>query len=189
MSSIKERSQRYSTLIVVFCIIVIVAVVYLNLPYLWIKRANKSIDNGDLETAAKMFTRVISYSTVNILGHVDDRAKGYYGRGKVYEKMGKYGSAVDDFDHFLELRSSPSDVYYHRGYSYLMLENYSMAALDFSRYLESDDNSFAAYYYRGYAHEMLDSTDKALENYLNACERGSPEGCNDYQRLLEEVED
>ena len=188
MASMNEKSRSYSTIVVSFCVIVILAMIYVNLPTLWIKKANKSIDNGDLDGALTMFTRVIKFSTVNIWGHEDDQVKGYYGRGKVYEKKKEYEKAIDDYSQYLKLRSSPAEVFYHRGYCYMMVENYSMAIMDFSRYVEVDDISFTAHYYRGYSHEKLDNTEKAMESYLKACERGSPEGCNDYQRLLKEVE-
>ena len=68
-----------------------------------------------------------------------------------------------------------------------MLENYTMAALDFSRCIEKDDTNFTAYFYRGYSHEMLENAEMALENYMKACERGSPEGCNEYHRLSAET--
>jgi tetratricopeptide (TPR) repeat protein len=152
-------------------------------------RANKSVEKGDLENAQKMFTRVITYSTVNILGHEDDKIKGYYGRGRVYERMKEYTKAIDDYDRYLDARTSPAEVFYHRGYCFLMLENYPMAAMDFSRCLEKDTTNFTAYYYRGYAHEKLESIDMALENYRKACEWGSVDGCNDHERLLKEKEE
>ena len=187
MASTNKRNWSYKTIVAFFCVLVMLAMVYINLPLLWIKKANRSIDNGDMDTALTMFTRVIKYSTVNIWGHEDDQIKGYYGRGRVYERMKEYNKAIDDYNQYLAARSSPAEVFYHRGYCYLMLEDYKMAALDFSRYIEEDDYSFTAYYYRGYAHEMLDNTEMALENYMKACERGSPEGCNDYHRLQKEL--
>ena len=188
MASIRERNRTYKIIVVAFCIIVMLTMIYMNLPLLWIKKANKSVDSGDLDTALTMFTRVIKYSAVSFWGHEEDQIKGYYGRGRVYERMKEYDRAIDDYDRYLEVRSSPAEVFYHRGYCYLMMENYSMAVMDFSRYVEKDDVGFAAYYYRGYAHEMLDNTEKALESYMKACERGSPEGCNDYHRLSKELE-
>ncbi|MBN1882384.1 MAG: tetratricopeptide repeat protein [Deltaproteobacteria bacterium] len=183
----KEKNRTYSIIVVSFCLIVMLTMVYVNLPLLWIKKANKSIENGDLNTALTMFSRVIKYSTVNIFGHEDDQAKGYYGRGRVYERMKEYGKAIDDYDQYLALRSSPAEVFYHRGYCYLMIEDYSTAVSDFSRCIEEDGTNSAAYYYQGFAHEKMESVEMALESYLKACERGSPEGCNDYNRLLKEV--
>jgi len=188
MVSMNEKKRTYTIIVVSFCIIVMLTMIYINLPLLWIKKANDSIDKGDLDTALVMFSRVITYSTVNILGHEDDRIKGYYGRGRVYERMEEYNKAIDDYDRYLAISSSPAEVFYHRGYCYLMIEDYSMAVSDFSRCIEEDNFCFAAFYYRGYAHEMLDDTETALDNYFKACERGSPEGCNEYQRLLKEVE-
>jgi len=187
MASANESKRSYKTIVVSFCVLVALFMLYLNLPILWIKKANTSIDNGDLDSALTMFTRVIKYSTVNIWGHEDDQIKGYYGRGKVYERMKEYNKAIYDYNEYLDVRSSPAEVFYHRGYCYLMLENYTMAAMDFSRCIENDDTNFTAYYYRGYAHEMLESTEMALENYMKACERGSPEGCNEYHRLSENL--
>lgn len=188
MVSMHERNRRYSIIVVSFCVLVVLIIIYINLPLLWIKKANKAVDNGDMDTALTMFTRVVKYGTMNILGHEDDQIKGYYGRGRVYERMKEYHKAIDDYSRYLELRSSPAEVFYHRGYCYMMVEDYSMAVSDFSRNIEMDDINFAAYYYRGYSLEMLDDTEKALESYLKACERGSPEGCNEYQRLMKEAE-
>jgi len=98
-------------------------------------------------------------------------------KGIMNTNLGKYETAVNDFNRALDM--DPEYVLAHngRGMAYLEMELYDEAVSDFETAIALDPGFSLAYFNRGEALYRSGDLDEALKDFATACELGYIEGC------------
>jgi tetratricopeptide (TPR) repeat protein len=92
----------------------------------------------------------------------------YYMRGVIYNAREKYERALDNFDHAIELKSSPNlyKFYLGRGVSHLNTMEYDLAISDFTSTIEINDTVAGAYHGRAMVNYELHDYSAAVTDFL-----------------------
>jgi len=100
-----------------------------------------------------------------------DRASILVNRGILYNHMGEYAAAVDDFEAALELFSNFPEAYINRGNAYFYTGQVEQAIADYNRAIERRSaKRHTAYYNRGLANENRQQLDRAFADFVRANE-------------------
>jgi tetratricopeptide (TPR) repeat protein len=98
-------------------------------------------------------------------------------KGIMNSNLGKYDTAVINFDRALEMDPEYVLAYNGRGMAYLALERYDEALSDFETAIALDPSFSLAYFNRGEAHYLSGDLDEALLDFETSCDMGYIEGC------------
>lgn len=79
-----------------------------------------------------------------------------------------YVSAIENFNHIIQVKPYLSEPYFFRGLAKLNLDDYEGAIQDFSQAIELNPNYFHAYMYRGIAYNGIKKFKEALRDYAEA---------------------
>ncbi|GAB4537170.1 MAG: hypothetical protein Kow0063_23550 [Anaerolineae bacterium] len=102
------------------------------------------------------------------------QASAYYGRGRLYEELGLFTEALDDYDYAITLEEDNQDLFFARVRVHRQSGNYVDALRDLSTILEMDSaHAPRAYMIRAEVYEELGENDQALEDYVAAIIAGS----------------
>ena len=88
--------------------------------------------------------------------------------GDTYVRAGRYGEALDSFDHCIALEPGSADAYYDRAAVYSDLGRYESAIGDYDKVLDLCPNSAAAYNNRGNAYAANHQLQEAVQDYEKA---------------------
>lgn len=81
-----------------------------------------------------------------------------------------YVSAIENFNHIIQVKPYLSEPYFFRGLAKLNLDDYEGAIQDFSQAIVLNPNYFHAYMYRGIANHRVKKFREALSDYAEAIE-------------------
>ncbi|MDD4004887.1 MAG: hypothetical protein PHW69_06745 [Elusimicrobiaceae bacterium] len=95
-------------------------------------------------------------------------AEAFYLHGQLSFKLGKYNSALADFNHAIEAGLEDANVYLARAITYRRLNLPEMSLRDFGRVVQMEPQNIDAYSNRGLAYFSILSDDKAIEDFSHA---------------------
>ena len=96
-------------------------------------------------------------------------ASAFYLLGRIYEVLGEYEQAVDNYTEAIRLDYEPLNwPYTGRGLSNVRLGRYGQALADYTRSIDLDPDFDVAWHGRGLAYFGLNEFEKAIENYNQA---------------------
>jgi len=98
-------------------------------------------------------------------------------KGIMNTNLGKYETAVNDFNRALEMDQEYILAYNGRGMAYLEMELYDEAVSDFETVISLDPGFSLAYFNRGVALYRSGDLNAALTDFEKSCELGYIEGC------------
>jgi tetratricopeptide (TPR) repeat protein len=100
-----------------------------------------------------------------------DRASVLVNRGILYNHMGEYAAALDDFEAALGLISNFPEAYINRGNAYFYTGQIERAIADYDRAIERRSRKrHTAYFNRGLANESLKEHEQAYADFVRANE-------------------
>ncbi len=100
-----------------------------------------------------------------------ERASILVNRGILYNHMGEYAAAFDDFDAALELISNFPEAYINRGNAYFYTGQVGRAIADYNRAIQRRSaKRHTAYFNRGLANESQKQHDQAFADFVRANE-------------------
>jgi tetratricopeptide (TPR) repeat protein len=99
------------------------------------------------------------------------RASILVNRGILYNHMGEYASAFDDFDAAIELIANFPEAYINRGNAYFYTGHVDLAIADYNRAIQRRSTKrHTAYFNRGLANESRKQHDQAFADFVRANE-------------------
>ena len=110
-------------------------------------------------------------------------ADAYGQRASIYDWLGQYKNALNDYDYALQLQPKNTQLLVNRGTTKGKSGDLQGAIADFNKALELDPQVAGAYENRGLAYFYLNQYDKALADYNKALSI-KPEGNTYYNRGL-----
>lgn len=114
------------------------------------------MERNDFKNAYYYLNRTINYSP--------NYYKGYYNRGLLNGKTGKYHEAINDFSTTIKL-TNYYKAYVGRGNSYLMLKDYSKAFADAEKANALNPNNHRILFLLANCYDDLNQLDKAMTYY------------------------
>jgi len=124
----------------------------------------------------------------------------YNNRGAIYNGLGNYRQAIEDFNRAIEIKPDLAMAYNDRGIVYKGLGNYRQAIEDYNRALEIKPDYAEAYNNRGIVYKGLGNYRQAIEDYNRALEikpdyaeaynnRGNAyDGLGNYKQAIEDYD-
>ncbi len=100
-----------------------------------------------------------------------DQPEYYYFRALLHLQKEKYGKAIEDFDHAIQLdmpKSSVYKVYLNRGMAHFYLQDFDLAEKDFDEVLAINSKSATAYHGKGMVKYELQEYDNAVLQFQKA---------------------
>ena len=96
---------------------------------------------------------IAEYTTC--IDYYPDKDTLYKNRGRVYGAIGDYNSALQDFDHALEL--NPSEALHHENKGLVLqhMKKYDLSIASFNQAILLDPESSGAYLNRGFSYAWL----------------------------------
>jgi len=139
------------------------------------------IGNPDADDCyrATMLPRMVAHSSIascNIALNTrrisrKGRASVLVNRGILYNHMGEYAAALDDFDAALALISNFPEAYINRGNAYFYTGQVDRAIADYNRAIQRKSTKrHTAYFNRGLANETRQRPDRAFADFVRANE-------------------
>lgn len=116
-------------------------------------------ERNDFKNAFFYLNKTINYSP--------NYYKGYYNRGLLNGKIGKYNDAINDFTKAINL-TSYYKAYVGRGNAYLMIKDYSKAFLDAEKADGLHENNARAKFLLANCYDDLNQIQKSVEYYNQA---------------------
>jgi tetratricopeptide (TPR) repeat protein len=118
---------------------------------------------------SRMYTDILTlYQTTIDLNPTCSMA--YNNRGIIYNDLGNYKQAIEDYGRAIEINPGFAEFYINRGVAYYFLGNYKQAIEDYGRAIEIKPGNAQAYNNRGNAHALLSNYKQAIEDYGRAIE-------------------
>ena len=118
---------------------------------------------------SRMYTDIMTlYQTTIDLNPTCSMA--YNNRGIIYNDLGNYKQAIEDYGRAIEINPGFAEFYINRGVAYYFLGNYKQAIEDYGRAIEIKPGNAQAYNNRGNAHARLGNYKQAIEDYGRAIE-------------------
>jgi tetratricopeptide (TPR) repeat protein len=142
----------------------------------WFDKGCKRYQEGDLEGAAKAYTKAITLNPEEI--------RSYFNRGIVYIQLDMHDEAIDDFNKVIALDPDYAEAYNNRAWAYLRKDMFDPAIQDCNKALVLDPTMATAYHTRGAAYRGKGLPEMAKLDFQKGCELGDINGCQDYERLL-----
>ena len=100
-----------------------------------------------------------------------ERASILVNRGILYNHMGEYDAALEDFDEALRLIADFPEAYINRGNAYFYTGQIGRAIADYNRAIQRKSaKRHTAYYNRGLVNESRKQPDRAFEDFVRANE-------------------
>ena len=104
----------------------------------------------------------------NVINKYPDRSSAYMEKGFIYNKMGKYSEAIEEYENALERGADKAKIYNAMGIAYNDKGDNDKAIEDYSKAIKLDENYANAYNNRGIAYDDKGEYDKAIEDYTKA---------------------
>jgi predicted O-linked N-acetylglucosamine transferase (SPINDLY family) len=114
---------------------------------------------GDVEGAIRAYDEVLAHK---------DHAEGYYKRANAKNRLGRWESALLDYDRAIAINPGYANAYCNRGTVLERLHRWGEALDSYDRAIALDPGDCLAYYNRGSVLKELDRLDEALVNYDRA---------------------
>ena len=114
---------------------------------------------GDHQSAIAAYTWIIEK---------EPSAPAYNLRGFVYNDMGKYKEAIEDYAKALEIDPENAAAYNNRGFAYNDMGEYSKAIDDYTEALKIDKKYAHAYNNRGVTYNNMGKYKEAIDDYTEA---------------------
>lgn len=128
------------------------------------KRAFESFQKGDFEAALMDYDSALRIKA--------DNGSDLMNRGIVKSKLGKYGSAIEDFNSSVYTDNTLLRNYVLIGNAYQQLEDYAYAVRYYDRYLNNAGPDGSVYYNKGLALMKQSLDDEACQTFRKAIELG-----------------
>ena len=122
-------------------------------------RGNLRMNRDDLEGALADFNAVVKLAP--------KEAKGWYLRGRVYQRQAKPEYAIDDFTEAISIEKN-ADSYLARGICFGAQKDYKLAVSDFDKAVEMEPARALAWYHRGEGYYHVDGLTTALASFDRA---------------------
>ena len=100
-------------------------------------------------------------------------ADAYICRGYVYDELGKYDEALQDYTRAIELDPKETLAFINRGATYVKLGKYDEALRDYNRAIELDPKDARSYNNRGIRYNALGIYNEAIRDHTKAIELDS----------------
>ena len=123
------------------------------------EEGNKLYYAKDYDGAIKLYNEALRFG---------DYAAVYNNLGIIYDDLGQYETAVQNYGKAVALNPNLAEAYYNRGIAYQNLMQHELAIQDYDKFIELNPNSAEAYYNRGFAYTFLRQIKKAVKNYSKA---------------------
>ncbi|MHB1279602.1 MAG: tetratricopeptide repeat protein [Bacteroidia bacterium] len=96
-----------------------------------------------------------------------------YARGKLYQDLGYYKQAVEDYDRIITINPDYAAAYYNVGWINFRVEKFEPAIEYFNKAIIADETYADAYYMRGLSYQAIGNNTEAKRNY-EACLKVNP---------------
>ena len=97
-----------------------------------------------------------------------NRAEAYACRGSVYDDLGEYSRAIEDYTKAIQINPNYAAAYNDRGVAYKNLNEHEKAIKDYSEAIRLNSNKESYYYNRGNIYYSLKNYSKAIDDYTKA---------------------
>jgi tetratricopeptide (TPR) repeat protein len=125
------------------------------------------IQLGNIETARKHKIALQYYN--NALRIQPNSTEALYNRGLLFQSMGQFEKALEDYYFILKIDNSYSSAHYNIGYIDLVFkEDYKSAINHFTDAIRVNNQYAEAFYNRGVCYELLGDKKSAEMDYKNA---------------------
>ncbi|MBI1221783.1 MAG: tetratricopeptide repeat protein [Bacteroidetes bacterium] len=104
----------------------------------------------------------------------ENSTEALYARGKLYQDLGAYKNATEDYDRIVTLNPDYAAAYYNVGWINFRVEHFERAIEYFNKAVIADEEYADAYYMRGLSYQALGNNSEARRNY-QACLKLNPE--------------
>jgi len=104
----------------------------------------------------------------------DQSTEALYARGKLYQDLGIYKKAVQDYDQIITLNPDYAAAYYNVGWINFRVEQFEEAVSYFNKAIKADEEYADAYYMRGLSYQANGNNTEAKRNY-EACLKVNPD--------------
>lgn len=95
---------------------------------------------------------------------------GYYRRGHLYNYLGQYEKAIEDYTQAIRIKPDYADAYFLRGNAYYNLHQYGKAIEDYSQAIRIQPDAAIAYEMRGSCYLKLVQISLGCINLQKACQ-------------------
>lgn len=104
----------------------------------------------------------------------ENSTEALYARGKLFQDLGYYKQAVQDYDRIITINPEYAAAYYNVGWINFRVEKFEPAIEYFNKAIIADETYADAYYMRGLSHQAIGNNTEAKRNY-EACLKVNPE--------------
>ncbi|MDX5320878.1 MAG: tetratricopeptide repeat protein, partial [Bacteroidota bacterium] len=104
----------------------------------------------------------------------ENSTEALYARGKLYQDLGGFKKAIEDYDRIIEINPHYAAAFYNIGWINFRMERFEPAIEYFNQAIISDEAYADAYYMRGLSYQAVGNHTEALKNY-KACVQVDPE--------------
>jgi protein O-mannosyl-transferase len=115
---------------------------------------------------SKVWRDSLTLWTYTIKDHPSDIA--YYNLGDAYDNLGKYQTAIENYNKAIALNPLYAMAYNNRGVAQIGFKKYDASMLDFSKAISIDPNCAGAYYNRGNLWSNFNKMEKAIADFTKA---------------------
>ena len=115
---------------------------------------------GNMEEALIYFDSIVQKDNLN--------SNVFYERAKVYEKMGRFYDAINDYTRSLALDPDKVEIYGERGVILVTTKSYRKGILDLNEAIKFEPNNSKYYFYRAVAKESSGDHEGAVKDYAAA---------------------
>ena len=103
----------------------------------------------------------------------DNSTEALYARGKLFQDLGYYKQAIEDYDRIITINPDYAPAYYNVGWINFMVEKFEPAIEYFNKAIIADETYADAYYMRGLSYQAIGNITEAKRNY-EACLKVNP---------------
>lgn len=173
--------------------IIIATIIFVALPFVALNiydglNQNNNVESATKETPTKELTaeswvnqattlwiegkctdpnKAIEYLT-NAIKLQPDYAGAYGVRGSIFEQIGQYQEAINDYNEAIRLKPDYAVAFHSRGLAYDNLGQYQRAIEDYNQAIRLKPDDAVAYHNRGLAYDNLGQHQRAIEDYNEA---------------------